>query len=111
MIGLLPFGLQKLFLLWLYSKEMQMRAAKIATVSLLTYIVFALSFITPFGVAGLALASTLSGFASFSLTIKAYGLKEFFDILRSKNTIYLIVGVIIFSFLLLIFKDFIGAYI
>jgi len=111
MIGLLPYGLQKLFLLWLYSKELQMKAAKIATVSLLTYIIFALSFISPFGVGGLALASTLSGFASFSLTIKAYGLKEFFDILRSKNTIYLIVGVIIFTFLLLIFKDFIGAYI
>ncbi|QFR49416.1 murein biosynthesis integral membrane protein MurJ [Sulfurimonas lithotrophica] len=111
MIGLLPFGLQKLFLLWLYSKELQMKAAKIATISLLTYIVFALSFISPFGVSGLALASTLSGFASFSLTIKAYGVKNFFDILRSKNTIYLIVGIIIFTILLLIFKDFIGAYI
>ncbi|WP_373069986.1 murein biosynthesis integral membrane protein MurJ [Sulfurimonas sp.] len=111
MIGLLPFGLQKLFLLWLYSKEMQMRAAKIATVSLVTYIVFALSFISVLGVSGLALASTLSGFASFTLTIKAYGVKEFFDILRSKNTLYLIIGIVIFTFLLLIFKDFISAYI
>lgn len=111
MIGLLPFGLQKLFLLWLYSKELQMKAAKIATVSLITYIVFALSFIAPYGVSGLALASTLSGFASFGLTIKAYGVKNFFDILRSKNSIYLTVGIIIFTFLLLIFKDFIGAYI
>lgn len=111
MIGLLPFGLQKLFLLWLYSKEMQMKAAKIATISLATYILFALSFISPFGVSGLALASTLSGFASFSLTIKAYGTKEFFDILRSKNTIYLAIGIVVFTFLLLIFKDFIGAYI
>ncbi len=111
MIGLLPFGLQKLFLLWLYSKEMQMRAAKIATVSLVTYIVFALSLIVPYGVSGLALASTLSGFASFSLTIKAYGVKNFFDILRSKNSLYLLVGILIFTFLLLIFKDFISAYI
>jgi len=111
MIGLLPFGLQKLFLLWLYSKQLQMKAAKIATVSLITYIVFALSLIAPYGVGGLALASTLSGFASFTLTIKAYGVKEFFDILRSKNSLYLIVGIIIFTFLLLTFKDFIGAYI
>jgi putative peptidoglycan lipid II flippase len=111
MIGLLPFGLQKLFLLWLYSKEMQMKAAKIATVSLATYIVFALSFISPLGASGLALASTLSGFASFSLTIKAYGIKEFFDILRSKNSIYLFIGVLILTFLLLIFKDFTSAYI
>jgi len=111
MIGLLPFGLQKLFLLWLYSKQMQMKAAKIATVSLVTYIVFALSFITPYGVSGLALASTLSGFASFGLTIKAYGVKNFFDILRSKNSLFLILGVIIFTFFLLIFKDFISDFI
>ena len=110
-IGLIPFGLQKLFLLWLYSKELQMKAAKIATISLLTYTVFALSFISPFGVAGLALASTLSGFASFTLTIKAYGIKEFFAILRSKNSLYLIVGLVVFTFLLLIFKDFISVYI
>jgi putative peptidoglycan lipid II flippase len=88
-----------------------MKAAKIATISLLTYTVFALSFISPFGVAGLALASTLSGFASFTLTIKAYGIKEFFAILRSKNSLYLIVGLVVFTFLLLIFKDFISVYI
>ena len=111
MIGLFPFGLQKLFLLWLYSKELQMKAAKIATVSLATYIVFALSFITPMGVSGLALASTLSGFASFFLTIKVYGIREFFDILRSKKTVYLFVFMAVFIFILLIFKDFISVYI
>jgi len=111
LLGLLPFGLQKLFLLWLYAKEMQMRAAKIATFSLLAYIVMALSLISPMGVGGLALASTVSGFVGFSLTIKAFGVKNFFDILRSKNLIYLIIGAVIFGILLLIFKDFISAYI
>jgi len=111
MIGLLPFGLQKLFLLWLYSKEMQMRAAKIATFSLAAYILFALSLIAPMGVSGLALASTVSGFVSFSLTIRAFGVKKFFDILLNKKAIYLVIASVLLSILLLIFKDFIGAYI
>lgn len=111
MLGLLPFGLQKLFVLWLYAKEMQMQAAKIATFSLVTYIVIALSLISPMGVSGLALASTIGGFVSFTLTIKSFGLQNFLDILRSKNLIYLIVGAIFFTVLLLVFKEFIGVYI
>jgi len=111
MIGLLPFGLQKLFVLWLYAKEMQMKAAKIATLSLVTYILFALLFISPFGVSGLALASTLGGFASFIFTIKTFGIKNFFDILRSKNAIYLVVGSLLLTISLLIFKDIISVYI
>ena len=111
MIGLIPFGLQKLFLLWLYAKEMQMMAAKIATVSLITYILLALSLISPMGVSGLALASTVGGFVGFTLTIKAFGVKNFFDILRSKNALYLILGAILLTVLLLVFKDFIASYI
>ncbi len=107
MIGLLPFGLQKLFVLWLYAKQMQMQAAKIATFSLVTYIVIALSLISPMGVSGLALASTIGGFVSFTLTIRVFGIQNFFDILHSKNTIYLFVGLIFFTILLLIFKEFI----
>ncbi|MEA1955202.1 MAG: murein biosynthesis integral membrane protein MurJ [Campylobacterota bacterium] len=110
MIGLLPIGLSKLFLLWLYAKEMQMRAAKIATYSLLTYIVFALSFISPFGAAGLAFASTMGGVVSFSLVIKTFGVKNFLDILLNKKSIYLILSAILFIILLLIFKDFLSAF-
>ena len=111
LVGLLPFGLQKLFVLWLYAKEMQIKAAKIATISLAVYIVFALAFISPFGVAGLALASTLGGFVSLFFTIKIFGLQNFFAILRSRNLLYLIVGSFIFSIVLLILKDFISDYI
>ncbi|QOP45909.1 murein biosynthesis integral membrane protein MurJ [Sulfurimonas paralvinellae] len=111
LIGLLPFGLQKLFVLWLYAKEQQMRAAKIATISLAVYIVFALAFISPLGVAGLALASTLGGFASLFFTIKVFGVKNFFVILRSKNLLYLVVSAILFTALLVVFKDFISVYI
>ena len=110
MLGLLPFGLQKLFVLWLYAKEMQMKAAKIATYSLVTYIIFALAFITPYGVSGLALASTLGGFVSFALTIKVFGIKNFLDMLRSKNMIYLLLSAILITVLLLIFKDFVASY-
>jgi len=111
MIGLLPFGIQKLFVLWLYAKEMQMHAAKIATISLLTYIVLALTFISPFGAAGLALASTLGGFVSFFFTIKVFGKERFLAILLNKKFIYLIVGAIAFTLLLILLKDSISAYI
>ncbi len=111
MIGLLPFGLQKLFILWLYAKQMQMQAAKIATYSLATYSVLALIFISPFGVSGLALASTIGGFVSFFLTLKVFGIESFLDIIRSKNSLYLLGSGVLFTILLLIFKDFISVYI
>ncbi len=111
MLGLLPFGIQKLFVLWLYAKEMQTQAAKIATVSLVVYVTFALTFIVPFGVAGLALASTIGGFTSLFFTLKVFGIKNFFAILRSKNLLYLGIGSVLFTLLLLLFKDFISAYI
>ena len=111
LLGLLPFGIQKLFVLWLYAQEMQMRAAKIATLSLLTYIVFALTFIVPFGAAGLSLASTLGGYVSLFFTIKVFGKERFFAILLNKKLIYLIVSAIAFTFLLILLKDSISAYI
>ncbi len=111
MIGLLPFGLQKLFVLWLYAKEMQMQAAKIATLSLGVYVVMALSFISPFGVAGLALASTLGGLVSFIFTIRTFGLSNFMEIIRSKYTIYLLIGTILFTFILLALKSFVEPFI
>ena len=101
MIGLLPFGLQKLFVLWLYAQEMQMKAAKIATISLISYIIFALTFISPLGVAGLALASTLGGYVSFIFTVLVFGRENFFDILRSKYTVYLILSATIFAIILI----------
>jgi len=111
MIGLVPYGLSKLFLLWLYAKEQQLRAAKIATFSLIFYIVLALSLISSFEVIGLALAGSISGFIGFILTIKAFGVQNFLDIIRSKNAIYLVIGSILLTILLLIFKDFISVYI
>lgn len=111
MIGLLPFGLQKLFILWLYAKEMQGKAAKIATYSLVTYIIIALWLITPMGVSGLALASTSGGFVSFILTIRVFGWRNFKDIVWSRNLLYLMLGVGVLTALLLMLKEFIVFYI
>jgi putative peptidoglycan lipid II flippase len=111
MIGLLPFGLQKLFLLWIYAKQMQLRAAKIATFSLLAYVLFALTLISPMGVGGLALAGTLSGITGFLLTVRAFGTRNFFAILRSVYTIYLLAGSVVLSLLLFSLKDFLHGFI
>lgn len=106
MVGLLPFGLQKLFALWLYAKEMQMQAAKIATLSLVIYIVLALSLIQPLGVAGLALASTIGGMSSFVFTVKTFGWANFKEIVYSKYTLYLFVAAFIFAVSLITLKSY-----
>lgn len=79
LIGLLPFGLSKIFSLWLYAKEQQFLTAKISMYSLSCNIVFSLILIKPFGAAGLAFAGTIGGFVLFILTIKAFGFKKFID--------------------------------
>ena len=105
MLGLIPFGLQKLFVLWLYAKEMQMQSAKIATLSLLTYSIFALMLINPLGVMGLALASTIGGFVSFFFTLKTFGFHHLLRFLKSYNTLYLLLFSVTFTLLLLFVKD------
>lgn len=77
LIGLLPFGLAKIFSLWLYSYEKQGLAAKITMKSLVWNIIFSLLLILPFGAVGLALASSLSGFILLHLTLKEFGYKRF----------------------------------
>lgn len=110
MIGLVPFGVAKLFSLWLYAKEQQAKAAWIATYSLGANILLSLILIVPYEVYGLALASTLSGFISLVLTVKAFGLQSFLAIIANKKTIYLlIVSLIIFAISLGI-KELFSAY-
>jgi len=87
MIGLLPFGLGKLFSLWLYSRHEQMRAAKIATWSLAGYALLAFLLFRPLGPMGLALASTFSGFVSFTLLVRAFGPERFLGLLERKKAL------------------------
>ncbi|MBI3873896.1 MAG: polysaccharide biosynthesis C-terminal domain-containing protein, partial [Arcobacter sp.] len=86
LIGLVPFGLAKIFSLWLYSEQKQMITAKISAKSLVFNIIFSLILITPFGAAGLAFSSTITGFVLFFLTLKEFGFRLFYDeILKGQN--------------------------
>ncbi|NPA73366.1 MAG: murein biosynthesis integral membrane protein MurJ [Epsilonproteobacteria bacterium] len=111
MVGLLPFGLAKIFSLWLYSLHKQKTAAKISSISLGVNIALSLAFIIPLKAAGLALASSVSGFVLFYLTVKEFGLKHFLDIIADKKAIYLVLTLFFEVIILFIFKDFIDAYI
>ena len=79
LIGLLPFGLAKIFSLRLYSHQKQGVAAKITMKSLIWNIIFSLIFIIPLEAVGLALASSLSGFILLHLTLKEFGYKLFWE--------------------------------
>ncbi|MDX1808184.1 MAG: murein biosynthesis integral membrane protein MurJ [Sulfurospirillaceae bacterium] len=89
LIGLLPFGLSKIFSLWLYSKNQQNIAAKISIYSLVTNVILSLALISPYGVEGLALASSISGFVLLIFTIRAFGIRLFLDIISFKNILLL----------------------
>ncbi len=85
LIGLIPFGLAKIFSLWLYAKEKQFLAAKISIKALAWNIVFSLVLIIPYKAAGLAFASTLSGFILLFLTLKEFGFSKLKTLYFSKD--------------------------
>lgn len=84
MIGLVPFGIAKIFSLWLYSHHQQAKAAKISAIALAFNVAFSLALIKPFGVVGLALAGSLTGFVLLLLNLKAFGYKEFLGMIKIK---------------------------
>ncbi|WP_201353204.1 murein biosynthesis integral membrane protein MurJ [Hydrogenimonas urashimensis] len=86
--GLLPFGLAKLFSLWLYAMHRQGEAASIAAKSLGVNILFSILLIVPMAAPGLALASSISGWVLFWLTVKAVGKELFLDIMHAKYASY-----------------------
>ena len=110
LLGLLPYGLGKLFSLWLYASQRQLDAAKIASFSLGSNIAFSLALLIPFGAAGLALASSIAGFVSFTLTVRAFGWGEFLAFFRSKHTLFLVLGSVVLAIITLIFKSFVQQY-
>ncbi|TLD96222.1 murein biosynthesis integral membrane protein MurJ [Helicobacter jaachi] len=112
MIGLVPFGLSKIFALWLYSHQMQGRAAKISAISLLCGIGFSLILMHPFGAMGLALSGSLSGFVLFILTIKSFGFKQFLDIINNKKAWLALILILSVEILLLWYlKPYIKAFV
>jgi len=94
-VGLMPFGLAKLFSLWLYAMQRQAEAAKISAKSLGVNILFSLLLIGPFAAPGLALSSSIGGWVLFILTIKAVGKEIFFDIMRSKFALLSLLFIVI----------------
>ena len=110
MIGLVPFGLAKLFSLWLYAGMRQREAAIIAMYSLASNLVFSFALIKPMGAAGLALAGSLSAFVLLFFTLRSFGLKKFFDILYSKKSLILLFVLLVEWYALSWLKELIHVY-
>jgi putative peptidoglycan lipid II flippase len=91
LVGLLPFGLAKIFSLWLYANYEQKKAAKLAIYSLVANVFFALILIKPLGAFGLALAGSLGGMVLCGALIWAFGIRRFLDIIWDRKLGYLIV--------------------
>lgn len=85
LLALVPFGISKLFSLWLYAFEKQIIAAKITMISLSWNIVLSLILIIPFQAVGLALASSISGFILLHLTLKEFGYNKFLSIIKREH--------------------------
>ena len=100
MVGLLPFGLAKLFSLFLYASHAQAKAAKIATYSLVVNIISSLILMKYMGVQGLALAGSIGGWVLFIFTVKEVGGEEFSKMLKSIKSIYFILSMAIFGLFL-----------
>lgn len=109
LIGLFPFGLQKLLSLWLYAKFKQKIAAIIAFKALGISASFSIICILliqndELKVLGVALASSISAFYLLGANIKEFGFKEFFALISLKKTLLAVVFLVLLGFVLLEFK-------
>ncbi len=106
MIGLLPFGLAKLFSLYLYATHRHFKAAKFSLYSLITSVTGSLLLMQSMGASGIALAGSLGGWVLLVFTIKEVGLEKLWIILRSKYSFYFIVSMALFSLMVWQFEKF-----
>ena len=90
MIGLVPYGLAKLFSLWLYATHRQKEAARIASYSLAANVAASLALIAPMQAAGLALGSSIAGFVLLYYTLKSFGLARLRKLFDKKALIFLV---------------------
>lgn len=109
MLGLLPFGLYKLFSLWLYAKMQQKIAAKIAIYSLFINTALCLLLFKPLGASGLALAGSISGLFLLGYAIFVFGIRQFLDIIFNKINLITIILAVVFGYLLIELRDIIYA--
>ena len=110
LVGLIPFGLSRIFSLWLYSTQRQKEAAKISAIALGVNIILSLLLVSYFKAAGLALASSLSGFIILFLTIRAFGTQAFLDIIKTKKSLYLLISTLLFTIMIVTLKENFSAY-
>lgn len=92
MVGLLPFGLAKLFSMYLYAMHKHLKAAKIAAISLIVNIIFSVILMQFMGAAGLALAGSIGGAVQLILTVKEVGWSIFWNLLKTKWSFYFLFG-------------------
>ena len=111
MIGLVPFGLSRLFSLWLYSKHQQLKAAKISAISLACNAVLSIVLMQFFGAAGIALSGSLTGLILFSLTLRSFGFERFKSFFNVKYAALLVLFLAIEIAVLLFLREIFGAYI
>jgi len=97
MIGLLPFGLAKLFSLFLYASHRHREAAKIAVYSLVTSLSASLILMHPLGASGLALAGSLGGWVLFIFTVREVGSQKFINILKDRRSYYFLISMPLFA--------------
>lgn len=105
LLGLIPFGLQKLFSLWLYAKFKQKTAAIIAFKTLFISAFFSIVIILlikedEYKSLGIALASSISAFYLLFANIKEFGFKNLLAILRIKFWVLSFILLSFFAFVL-----------
>jgi len=99
MLGLLPFGLAKLFSLFLYASHRHLKAAQIALYSLIVSVTLSLLLMRPLGASGLALAGSIGGWVLFVFTVKGVGAHRFVAIIKLKITLYFLFTMILLGML------------
>ena len=111
LIGLLPYGLARIFALWLYSLKRQAQAAKISAISLFCGVLCSIALMKPLGAFGLALSSSFAGFILFALTIRAFGFAKFRKIIaKPKFFVYLIILLCVECGILFLAKTILGEF-
>lgn len=110
LLGLIPFGLYKLFSLWLYANLKQSIAAKISIYSLCLNIALSIILFKPLGAMGLALSSSICGLFLFVYSIFIFGIREFLDIIIDKKIIIILFSAIIFIFLVIYIRGILYVY-
>jgi putative peptidoglycan lipid II flippase len=97
MIGLLPFGLAKLFSLFLYASHRHLKAAKIAIYSLIVTVLASLVLMQTMGASGFALAGSIGGWILLIFTIKEVGTKRFVEIIKSSYSFAWLFSMLLFG--------------